>query len=160
MNSYNKYINLLALIMASFLTIILIIAGLFYVLKLFSFTVMQIPGINNFYTVLILLVPYIVYYCCYLYLLKKISRTKSVMAKTVAMVFLLAGIIVATTTLVLAFMVFFKINAGWLRLYQTNSHYAFIAQILFLFATSFAIASGDAKEIDWRERGEKLKVKS
>ena len=152
MNNYNKYTRLLALIMAGFLSIILIIVALFYVLKLFSFSVMQIPGINNFYTILILLVPYIVYYCCYFYLLKKIGTTKNAWCKSVALFFLTAGVITATTTLVLAIMVNYKFNAGWLRIFQSNSHYAFIAQILFLFATSIAIASGDTKEKDWKER--------
>jgi hypothetical protein len=143
----------MALIMGGFLAIILIIVIVFYLLKLFSFTVLQIPGINNLYSVLILLVPYIVYYCCYYYLLKKIGKTNSLLARGFGMVFLSIGILVATATMVLSFMVFFKYNAYWLRTYETNGHYAFIAQILFLFATSISIASGDKKEKDWMSRG-------
>ena len=152
MSYKNKYIGLIALIAGLFLTIILIVTALFYLLKLSSFLAMQIPGINNLYAIVILLVPYIIYYCCYFYLLKKIINTKSVMAKRVSAFFLTVGITVATITLALAFMVFFKINANWVRLFKTYSHYSFIAQILFLFATSIAIASGDEKEKDWMHR--------
>jgi hypothetical protein len=152
-NNVNKYFALMALLLGSFVAIILFLVLFFYLLKLFSLTFFNIPGTENVFHVVIILVPYIVYYASYYYLQKKIAKATSVIAKSLGWFFLITGIIVCTFTLVLAFMVFFKVNYPWLRVFEANSHYAFIAQIVILFATSMVIASGDKKEIDWMERG-------
>jgi len=148
----NKYIGLLALLLGGFVSIILIIVLFFYFLKLISVTLFNIPGSENIFKVIILLVPYIVYYASYYYLQKKIAKVTAKTAKAMGWFFLTVGMLVCTFTLVLAIMVFFNLNYPFLRIFNANSHYAFIAQIIFLFATSMVIASGDSKEKDWMER--------
>jgi hypothetical protein len=152
-NNVNKYFALMALLLGSFVSLILFLVLFFYLLKLFSITFFNIPGTENVFHVVIILVPYIVYYASYYYLQKKIAKASTKASKSFGWFFLITGIIICTTTLVMAFMVFFKINNPWIRVFDANSHYAFIAQIVFLFATSMAIASGDEKEKDWMERG-------
>ncbi len=66
-------------------------------------------------------------------------------------VFLVAGSLICFVTLVLSLLVFFKIKSGWLRVYDDQSHYSFIIQIVLLFATALIIASGDAREKDWMQ---------
>ena len=68
-------------------------------------------------------------------------------------VFLVAGSVICFITLVLSLLVFLKVKGEWLRDYDDQSHYSFVIQILLLFATALIIASGDAKEKDWMERG-------
>lgn len=148
----NKYFGLMALLLGGFVSIILIIILLFYFLKLISVTLFNIPGSNNIFQVIILLVPYIVYYASYYYLQKKIAKVTTKTAKAIGWFFLISGMLICTFTLVLAIMAFLKLNYPVLRIFDANSHYAFIAQIIFLFATSMVIASGDAKEKDWMER--------
>jgi len=157
-NNENKYFALMALLMGGFLSLILFLVLFFYLLKLLSLTVFNIPGTENVFHVVIILVPYIVYYASYYYLQKKIEKATTKVSKSFGWFFLIAGILVCTTTLVMAFMVFFKINYPWLRVFDANSHYAFIAQIVFIFATSMVIASGDKKEEDWMDRASEKKI--
>lgn len=152
-NNVNKYFALMALIFGGFLSVILIIVLFFYILKLLSITFFNIPGTENVFHVVIITVPYIVYYAAYYYLQKKIAKAKTAVAKSFGWFFLIIGMLTCTTTLVLAFMLFLKVNMPIVKTFDANSHYAFITQIIVLFATSMAIASGDEKEKDWMERG-------
>ena len=152
MNNTNKYFSLLLLLLGGFVSLILIIVLVFYLLKLFSVVMFNIPAFDNVFQVLILLVPYILYYAAYYYLHKKIAKAETVLSKSMGWGFLFFGSLVCTATLVLTLMVFFKMKYPWLRVFELNTHYAFIAQIIFLFATALAIASGDKKENDWMSR--------
>lgn len=152
MNNFNKYFSLVALLIAGFLSFLLLLILIFYVLKLFSITFLNIPGSENIFNVVIILVPYILYYAAYYYLHKKISLAKTTLAKKLGWAFLLVGTALCTFTLILSFMLFFKLNFQWLRTFESNSQYAFIVQIFFIFFTAGSIATGDAKEKDWMER--------
>ncbi len=148
----NKYFGLMALLLGGFVAFILLIVLIFYLLKLISITLFNIPGTENIFHVIILLVPYIIYYAAYYYLQKKIAKVTTKTVRALGWFFLITGMLVCTFTLVLAVMLFLKLNYPFLKTFDANSHYAFIAQILFLFATAMVIASGDAKEKDWMER--------
>ena len=152
MRNYNKYIGLMALLMGGFVATILVIVLIFYVLKLFSIAFFNIPGSENIFHILIILVPYLLYYAAYFYLQKKIAKATTILAKTLGWIFLTIGIISCTITLCMSFMFFLKLPYQWLKTFDMNSHYAFITQIVLLFATSMVIASGDKKEKDWLER--------
>lgn len=89
---------------------------------------------------------------------KKIALAKTSIAKVMGSVFLIIGTTIATVTLTLAFMVFFKLHYPWLKILESNSHYAFIVQIIIIFFAAGTIASGDAREKDWMERGSGEKV--
>ncbi len=156
MNNFNKYFSLLALIIGSFLSFLLLLVLFFYVMKLFSIAFFSIPGSTNIFEMVIILVPYILYYAAYYYLSKKIALAKTSIAKVLGSVFLIIGTTIATITLVLAFMLFFKMNYPWLKILESNSHYAFIVQIIIIFFAAGTIASGDAKEKDWMERKNSL----
>ena len=156
MNNFNKYFSLLALIIGGFLSILLFLVLFFYVMKLFSIAFFSIPGSANMFEIVIILVPYILYYAAYYYLSKKIALAKTSIAKVMGSVFLILGTTIATFTLVLAFMVFFKMNYPWVKIMESNSHYAFIVQIIIIFFTAGAIASGGVTEEDWMERKNSL----
>ncbi len=158
MNNFNKYLSLMALIIGSFLSFLLLLVLFFYVMKLFSIVFFSIPGSTNIFETVIILVPYILYYAAYYYLAKKITLAKTSTAKILGSVFVIIGTTIATVTLTLAFMVFFKLHYPWLKILESNSHYAFIVQIIIIFFAAGTIASGDAKEKDWMERGSGEKV--
>ena len=158
MYNLNKYLSLMALIIGSFLSFLLLLVLFFYVMKLFSIAFFSIPGSTNIFETVIILVPYILYYAAYYYLAKKITLAKTSTAKILGSVFVIIGTSIATVTLTLAFMVFFKLHYPWLKILESNSHYAFIVQIIIIFFAAGTIASGDAREKDWMERGSSEKV--
>jgi hypothetical protein len=152
MDNYNKFFGLFALIIGGFLGFVLVVVGIFYLLKVCSIVMFNIPGFDVLYQVIIVVIPYIIYYCAYYYLIKKINKSTSLVSRGIARLLIATGLIIATTTLVLAIMDHLKVNKEWLRVLASNSHYAFIIQIILLFAIAAVLASGDAKEKDWMEK--------
>ena len=59
-NNLNKYFGLMALLFGGLLGSIAIIVILFYLLKLFSIAMFNIPGADNVFHVFIIMVPYLI----------------------------------------------------------------------------------------------------
>ena len=153
MNNFNKYFGLMALIIGGFVGFVIIVTILFFILRLFSATLINIPGTEKAYHFFIVIIPYIIFFSGYYYLHKKIALSTKKTSRVLGAVFLVAGSVICFITLVLSLLVFLKVKGEWLRDYDDQSHYSFVIQILLLFATALIIASGDAKEKDWMERG-------
>ena len=142
------------LIVGGFISLILFIAILIFVLRLFSITLFYIPGFDLFFQYVIILIPYILFFSAYYYLYKKITLSKSRASRIIARILIAMGCIICLFTLSLSTALFLNIKNDWLRLYEDNGHYAMVIQIVIIFLTAGTLASGDPKEKDWMERKE------
>lgn len=142
----------MVLISACVIGFILFIALLIFVLRLFSITLFNIPGFDLFFQFVIISIPYIIFFAAYYYLFKKVRASKSVTSRLIARVLLVAGAALCIFTLVLSTLIFLKEKNEWLAVFNENSHFALIIQLIILLVASGIIASGDAKEKDWMER--------
>ena len=145
------------LFFGAFVAFILGVAILIFVLRLFSSTLIHIPGFDRFFEYVILLVPYLVFYAAYCYLYQNIKLSKNKASKIIAWVFLLTGLVICTAALALATLVYAHVQTDSLRLYNQYSQYPLIIQLILVLITSGITASGDKKEKDWMQR-EPLKV--
>ena len=153
MDNFQKYSRLMMLIAAGFFSLLLFIALLIFVFRLFSITVFNIPGFDLFYQYIIVIIPYLVFFAAYYYLYKKIGSSKSALSKLIAKVLIAGGCLICLTTLSLSTALFLRVKTDWLKVYEENGHYALIIQLVILLITAGVLASGDAKEKDWMERG-------
>ena len=144
------------LIVGGFISLILFIAILIFVLRIFSVTLFHIPGFDLFFEYIIILIPYILFFSAYYYLYKKITISKSKASRIIARILIAMGCIISLFTLSLSTALFLNIKNDWLRLFEDNSHYAMVIQIIIIFLTAGALASGDPKEKDWMERKDNL----
>lgn len=149
MNNFHKYFVLMALLLGGFIGFIGLIVVIFYILKLFSITLFYIPGFDKFFQFIIIIIPYIIFFCGYYYLHKKIPLSKSKIAIVLARTFLIIGSLLCAATLVLTTLKLFGVQKSFLLTFDDNSQYGWIAQIVILFFTALIIATGDAKEKDW-----------
>jgi glucan phosphoethanolaminetransferase (alkaline phosphatase superfamily) len=144
----------MALLFGAVTGFILLVVIIFYILKLCSITLFYIPGFENVFQFIIIIIPYVIFFCGYYYMHTKISNAKTTTAQLSGRVLMVFGSLVCFASMIMAILVFLKVKSEWVATFNTNSHYAFIAQILFLFATAAMIATGDAKEKNWMEREE------
>lgn len=142
----------MALLFGAVAGFVLLVVILFYVLKLFSVTLFYIPGFENVFRFIIVIIPYVIFFCGYYYMHTKIGSTKTKTAQLSGRILMVMGSLVCFASMIMAILVLVKVKSDWVSTFNSNSHYAFIAQILFLFATAAMIATGDPKEKNWMER--------
>ena len=131
---------------------ILLIATLFFALKIFSVTLFHIPGFDFFFQYIIILIPYILFFAAYYYLVRKIKNARSKASRIIAGVLLLAGLVTCIFTLILSTVLFLQLKIAWMIKLEDYTHYALITQLLFLFISAGVLASGDTREVDWMKR--------
>ena len=146
----------MALLFGGLVGTILILVILFYLLKLFSIAVFNLPGSDTVFHFFIVIIPYIIFFSGYYYLHKKIDDAKTKLARILGRLFLITGSLICFTTLVFSLLIFLTVKNKWLRLFEDNSQYASIIQIILLFITAGIIATGDPKEKNWMERRSSL----
>ena len=127
---------------------LLLIIGIFYLLKLFSVTLFHIPGFESFYRLIITVIPYVIFFAGYYYLQSKIGAAQKKGAQIAGKILLITGSLVCFASMIMA-----VLDSPLLDLFNDNTHYSLIVQILFLFFAAAAIATGDAKEKNWIEKG-------
>jgi len=152
MNGFNKYFGLMALLFGAVAGFVLLVVGLFYLLKLFSVTLFYIPGFENVFQFIIVIIPYVVFFSGYYYMHTKIAAAKTKTAQLTGRILMIFGSLVCMASMIMAILVLIKVKNQWVATFNSNSHYAFIAQIVLLFATAAMIATGDPKEKNWMER--------
>ena len=150
----------MALLFGAVAGFVLLVVIIFYILKLCSITLFHIPGFENVFQFIIITIPYVIFFCGYYYMHTKIGSAKTKTAQMTGRILMIFGSLVCFASMIMAILVFLKVKNEWVATFNIYSHYAFIAQILLLFATAAMIATGDAKEKNWmqREEGEKFKV--
>jgi hypothetical protein len=142
----------MALIFGGLIGFLVFIFILFYLLKLCSITLFYIPGFDNFFQLIIIVIPYIIFFLGYYYLHSKIPLSRSKTAAVTGRIFLIAGSLLCAITLILSTLKIFGVQKSFLLTFDQYSQYAWIAQIVILFFTALIIASGDAKEKDWMQK--------
>ena len=152
MDNFQKYSRLMLLIVGSFVSLIVFIALLIFVFRLFSITVFHIPGFDLFFQYVIICIPYLLFFAAYYYLFRKIKLSKSKASRVIARALLSAGCATCVFTLVLSTALFLHVKNDAMKVYEDNGHYALIIQIVLIFLTSATLASGDEKEKDWMQR--------
>lgn len=152
MNNFNKYFKLMALLFGGFIGFLGLIVILFYLLKLCSVTLFYIPGFDNFFQFIIIIIPYIIFFLGYYYLHNKIPYSRSKIAAVTGRICLIAGSLLCTATLILSTLKLFGVYKSFLLTFDQYSQYGWIAQVVILFFSALIIASGDAKEKDWMEK--------
>ena len=140
------------LLVGGFIAFILCIALVFFILRILSITMFNIPGFDWLFQFAIVALPYVIFYASYYYLAKKIRFSKSKLSRLTARMILIAGLILCTAALSLSMMVFLKVNDLRLRMFEENAQYGWILQLVILLIAAGIIASGDEKEKDWMER--------
>ena len=153
MDNFQKYSRLMLLIAGAVLAFILGIALLIFILRLFSSTLIHIPGFDGFFAYVILIIPYLIFYTAYYFLYQNIRGSKSRLTKLFASIVLVIGLLVCSITLILTTIVFAGVKIPWLTLFSENSGYALVFQIVLVLIIAGVIAAGSAKEKDWMERG-------
>ncbi|MGG9971505.1 hypothetical protein ACQ33O_06895 [Ferruginibacter sp. SUN002] len=152
MNDFEKYSRLMILLIGGILGGLLLIIGVFYTLKLFAITLFNIPGFESFFGIMVTIIPYLIFFAGYRYMYKKILLSKGKISKLIAQILMVIGTLLCLSSLVMLSLHFFGVKNEWLALLDEKSYWAIIAQILLLFFTAMATASGDEKEKDWMER--------
>lgn len=152
MNNFNKYFKLMALLFSGFVAFLGLVIVFFYLLKLCSITLFNIPGFDVFFNFIIIVIPYIIFFSGYYYLHKKITLSKSKTATVIAKAFLIIGSLFCVCTMTLSSLKLFGVQKSFLLTYEDNSQYAWIIQIVMLFFTALIIASGDDKEKNWMDK--------
>jgi len=152
MNNFNKYFGLMALLFGAVAGFVLLVVILFYILKLCSITLFNIPGFEYIFQFIIVIIPYVIFFFGYHYMHTKIGGAKSKPAQVAGRILMIFGSLLCFFSMLMALLVLFKVHNEWLVIFNDNSHYAFIAQILLLFATAAMIATGDTKEKNWMDR--------
>ena len=142
----------MVLIAGGFFGFIIFVALLLFVLRLFSITMFNIPGFDLFFQYVIIIIPYLLFFAAYYYLYKKISFSKSKSSRVIARLFIAAGCSICLFTLALSTAIFLHVKNDVLKTFEDNGHYALIIQLVIIFVTAGVLASGDAKEKDWKER--------
>ena len=152
MDNFQKYSRLMLLIAGGFIAFILAIALIFFVLRILSITMFYIPGFDWLFQFTIVAIPYVIFYAAYYYLAKKIRYSENKASRLIARSLLVIGLLLCTVTLVLAMMIFFKVNDQRLPMVELNGHYGWIFHLIILLVAAGVIAGGDKKEKDWMER--------
>lgn len=152
MNNFNKYFKLMALILGGFIGFVGLIILVFYLLKLSSITLFYIPGFDHFFSFIMTIIPYVIFFSGYYYLHKKIPLSKSKTAAVAARILMIFGSLLCGVTMVLSTLKLFGVQKAFLLTFDQNSQYGWMIQIVLLFFTALIVASGDAKEKDWMHK--------
>jgi hypothetical protein len=156
MNDFNKYVGLLLLTLGGLLGFILVVAVIFFALKLAAITLFNIPGFETFYKFIITIIPYVIFFAAYYYLRNKLIVCKNKTSRTLAGLFLILGILVCLISLISAILKSYDVRSDWLDFFDDNSHYFLILQLLIVFVTAAVLGFGDPKEKDWMEKNKEL----
>ena len=152
MRNLEKYFGLMTLLIGGLTGFLLLVVIIFYLLKLFAITLFNIPGFHGFFGIVVTIVPYAVFFAGYRYMYKKIGESKGKTSKAIAKVLLVVGSLLCLISLIMLSLHFLGMRNEWLNLLNEKSYWAIITQIILLFFTAMATASGDEKEKDWMER--------
>ena len=136
----------------TFIAFILGLAIIIFILRLFSSTLLHVPGFDKFFEYMILAIPYLIFYAAYYCLYKNIPSSNSRPSKTVTSILLILGLLICSAGLVLSTIFYAGVRSHWLNVYNENSGYGLTLQLALALITAGVIAAGGTKEKDWRER--------
>ncbi|MBL0355422.1 MAG: hypothetical protein IPP72_00365 [Chitinophagaceae bacterium] len=148
----NKYFYLMALLMGSVLAVVGIIVLAFYILKLFAITLFNIPGSSYLFELFIVIIPYLILFAAYYLVHTQVSASRRSAAAGVARILLTTGSLICVTGLVLSLVIFFKVKAQWLTIFNEYANHTFALHLILILISAGILATGDPKEKSWLER--------
>ena len=152
MNKSDRYIKLMTLLLGGFISFILLLAIIFFLLKLCSITLFYIRGFDHLFQFIVTIIPYLIFIMGYYYLNIKIPLSRSKAGAIIGRILIVAGTLLCAATMVISTLTLFGVHKSFLLTYQDNSQYGWIIQVVILFFTALIIASGDEKEKDWMDK--------
>ncbi len=152
MNSFNKFFGLSLLIIGSVVSFFLFLILVFYALKLFSFTVFNIPGFNALFSYVVTIIPFLIFLGGYYYLYSQTNLTKTNSLSMVSKWLLAIGLMSCFITTIIVSIHFFSGKSNLLYGLVKYRSYSLFAQLVILFVCSAIIAIGQPKEKDWMEK--------
>lgn len=141
------------MLVGGIIAFILLVALVFFSLRLFSVAVFHIPGFDFLYQLIIVLIPYFVFFAAYYYLFRKIILSGSQTSRITARILIFSGALFCALSMILSVIVFLSKTKEWTIAFEENEHYAYIIQLIVLLIIAATLAAGDSKEKDWMERG-------
>jgi hypothetical protein len=149
MNNDNRFLTLFMIVLFSFFGVVIAVALVVFLLRLFSMAVINVPGFTDFYGYIMLIIPYGIFFTTYYFLRGKIALTAGKIAKVLGAIFFTLGFLACLGSLIVATINFIKtINHIELTL-EELSHYFLVIQLAFIFIITLTLGLGDAKEEDW-----------
>jgi hypothetical protein len=142
----------MVLLMGGFLGFIILLAVVFLLLRLFSATISRIPGFERFFEFIVIMVPYLVFFAGYYYLYRMIPLSENKGSRVIATLIMVGGFIAFLFTLSIALLILLRVNNSFVQRFTDSTHYGLIVQVVVLLVAAGVIATGDAKEKDWKER--------
>jgi hypothetical protein len=152
MDDSNKFLKLLLLIMGSVIGFFLSIAVIILVLRLLSIALFTNRISEHIYHYFVVIVPYLIFFGAFYYLSKKVKQSKNKISKIIASLFLVIGCLICIVSFVCITAISFGIENNWLSLFDDNSGYSLVSQLLLVFLTAISLAAGDPKEKDWMDK--------
>ncbi len=151
-DNFHKYFVLTGLLMASVFGFAAIVAILFFVLKLFSVAMFNIPGSAYVYEFFITIIPYFILFAAYYFMHTKIAAAKTSASSVGARVILTVGSLLCVGGLACSLMLFFKMQNDFLVEYQQYSSLSFAIHLIIILIAAGVLATGTPKEKNWLER--------
>jgi len=153
-DSINKYFSLLGLLLLSLVGLAAVMAGIFYLLKLFSVAMNTIPGADKLFHLFIVTAPYLILLAAYYLVHTRIRSANRHPATIAARIILGTGSLLCIAGLVIGVLEFLTLNTILIKWYQPLSKYDFAGHLLIMLLSSGVLASGAPKEKSWLDRKE------
>ncbi|HMG83961.1 MAG TPA: hypothetical protein VK559_13050 [Ferruginibacter sp.] len=151
MNNNNRFLTLFMILLFSFFGVVIAVALVVFLLRLFSMAVINIPGFTEFYGYMMLIVPYGLFFTTYYFLRSKLALASKT-ARIVGTLFYTLGLLACIASLIIASVNFIKtINHVELS-FEDLSPYFLVIQLAFIFIITMTLGLGDAKEKDWMDK--------
>jgi uncharacterized membrane protein YidH (DUF202 family) len=152
MDNSNKYLGLLMILLACFIGGIAILVIVFFIFKFTSAALNHLPVFEFLYRYIITISPYLIFLAAYNYIRQKIVTSQHKTSRTIAVLFLLSGILICFASFTLVNLKFFGLQREWLIFFDDNSQYFLILQLFMVFLSAGSLALGDPKEEDWLDK--------
>jgi hypothetical protein len=157
MNNNNRFLTLLMVILGTFLSVIIAIALVIFILRFLSIIAINIPGFTDFYGYIMLIIPYGIFFTTYYFLRSKIALAASKISRIFGTIFFTLGFLTCIASLTIATINFIKIRNNIQLTFEEFSHYFLVIQLAFIFIITMTLGLGDAKEEDWLDKHNKTK---
>ncbi len=142
----------MGMIMASVFGFAALVAIIFFLLKLFAATALNIPGSGYVFEFFITTIPYFILFAAYFLVHKKISSGKTSTASVSSRILLTIGSLICVAQLTIAVLSFFNIKTNLLDTYEAYNKAWFALHLILILIAAGILATGDPKEKSWLER--------
>ncbi len=151
-DSINKYFTLMGLLLLSVVGFAALLAGIFYLLKLFSVVMFHIPGSAWIFNLFIVTAPYLILFAAYYLVHSRIRSARPHPGTTSARIILSLGSLFCIAGLIIVLLEFLKVNTVLIKWYNPVSKYQFAGHLLLMLLSAGLLATSEPKEKSWLDR--------